>query len=154
MSEIIDDKMSNETESKPGCELGNKLHGFGFGGKKPHNYKKKSKHLGKFVCFEQNGHTVLGILHNINTAEGCAEFMPYVVGKGDGFLVIVKRGYKKIDFPLITIRTMAETMEEYVKGYNAELTLSRNRSGAKYVLKARAPLKKNEPLRKRVNDKE
>ena len=102
-----------------------KRFGFGFAGKNPENYKREDPFLGKFVCFEQNGHTVLGVLDNINTAEGRAEFMPYVVGKGDGHLAIVEDDHTTMDFPLLIKRTMSGTINEYVKDYNKELDRKR-----------------------------
>lgn len=127
----MDNKMSDKPEGKLGCETGNERYGFGFGGRRKENHKKKNKHLGKFVCFENNGHSVLGILYEINTVEGRAEFRPYVVAKGDGSLAIIEDDYTTMNFPFLVKRVMPGTIKQYVDSYNNELRRKRDLEGSK-----------------------
>jgi hypothetical protein len=107
--------------------MSNEIHGFGFGGR--NNHKKENQYLNRFVCVNQNGNSVLGILDEIDTAKGCAKFMPSIVGKGDGSLAIVEDEYTTMDFPLPIIRPMSGTIEEYVEDYNNELKRKRAKNG-------------------------
>lgn len=93
-------------------------HGFGSLG----NNDNDNKYLRRFVCIEQiGGHSVYGILQNIDGLRGHAYFRPSIVGNADGSLVIVRGLPTKMDFPLTIIRPMPGTLENYVEVYNKEL---------------------------------
>ena len=104
--------MNDKTKTK----LETMVPAFGFAGR--HRTQKRNPYLNKFICIQQNGNPILGVLNNINHAEGCAEIIPAIVGAADGTLDIVYDTPTRIDFPLPIIRPLNGTIEEYVKKYN------------------------------------
>jgi len=92
---------------------------FNFGNNvKPHEL---SMYLDNFICVNQNGNSVYGVLERIDKKEGYVYFNPSLVGNANGSLAIVKRLPTKVDFPLTIIRPMIGTLEDFVESYNKTL---------------------------------
>jgi hypothetical protein len=76
-------------------------------------------YLGKFVCACHNhGDSVYGILKVINSNDNYADFMPSIVGRGDGSLAVNTELPTRISLPIHLIRPITQAIGEYVEGYN------------------------------------
>jgi len=80
--------------------------------------EQRDGYVGRFICIQQNGNSVLGILKNIDELNKLAYLQPSIVGFADDTLYVEESLPTRIRIPLGIIRPMKGTVEDYVKVYN------------------------------------
>ena len=86
---------------------------------------------GRFVYAAHNSEAVLGVVLEIDVNRGYIDFMPSIVGNGDGSLSINDELPTRSFLPINLIRPLTQKPKDYVRTYNQRLKDKDKRNGKK-----------------------
>jgi len=99
--------------------------GFGFGNRKTSG-TIYDQYVGQTVSTSHNGNTVVGVLKEIDINNHVAYFQPSVIGSSTGEVYLQETKPVQLPFPLGGVFPLKETLEEYIVGYNKNLSKTKS----------------------------